>query len=664
MKTWKAVQRLWLGIFLIAGTSSVLLISDWSQRQGTSKLRRVAVIQHASQAALDEGVDGIVDGLAAHGFVDGKTIALARFNAANDLPTANAIASQVANGGYDLVVTSSTLSLQTTANANRAGRVKHVFGIVSDPFSAGVGINRANPLDHPKHLTGYGSMISVEKVIDLAREMYPQLKTIGLVWNPTESNSLAYTKGAREACRKLGMTLLEANAENSAGVREAASSVVSRGAQAIFLTGDVTVLVAADAVVAAAKQGKIPVFSLVPPNVNKGTLFDLGANFYEVGKQVGDLAANVLNGTDPATVPVVNSVPEKLAINKVALTGLRDPWKFTPEMLAHAQLIVDEQGVHDLSKPSSASLTPPAAGAAVPAGKMYKLGVVYFAPEEGADLDMKGLFDGLAEAGIKEGQNLTVKRAHAQSEIANIPALLQNYDNQDLDLIVTLTTPCLTAACSTVHRKPVVFTYVYDPVAAGAGASERDHLAHITGVGSFPPVNDTVDLIQKLVPGVKTVGTLYNSSEANSRKVISVGRTAFTARGIKLEEVTVTGTADILQAAQAITSRRIQALWVTGDNTALQGFDAIAKAAHDAKLPLFINDPEFTPRGALASVGLGWYESGHEAGKLAARVLKGEDPKNLPFENVVVKKLVLNHEVARQLGVTFPPEVLKQEAAK
>ena len=166
-------------------------------------------------------------------------------------------------------------------------------------------------------------------------------------------------------------------------------------------------------------------------------------------------------------------------------------------------------------------------------------------------------------------------------------------------------------------------------------------------------------MIQKLVPGVKSVGTLYNSSEANSRKVVSVARDLFTQRGIKLEEVTVTGTSEILQAAQVVTHRNVQALWVTGDNTALQGFDAIVKAARDAKLPLIINDPEFTARGALAAVGLGWYEAGHAAGTLGSRILKGESPRNLPFEEIAVKKLMLNHDVAKQLGIAFPADLVK-----
>lgn len=292
----------------------------------------------------------------------------------------------------------------------------------------------------------------------------------------------------------------------------------------------------------------------------------------------------------------------------------------------------------------------------------HRIGLVYFAPEEGADVCMKGLFDGLKEAGFEEGKNLEVRRAHAQAEISNIPLLIQNYDGSDVDAIVAMTTPVLAAASSMARRKPVVFNYVYDPIAAGAGTSRTDHKPNVTGVGSFPPVADTVETIQRLVPGVKAVGTLYNSSEANSVKVMSVARPLFEQKNIKLEEVAVTGTSELFQAAQVLTQRNVQALWVTGDNTALQGFDAIAKAAKDAKLPLIINDPEFVARGALVAVGIGWYETGKAASKVLARVLRGSNPKDIPFEEVAVKKLVLNQNVASALGITFPPDM--QQAAQ
>ena len=86
----------------------------------------------------------------------------------------------------------------------------------------------------------------------------------------------------------------------------------------------------------------------------------------------------------------------------------------------------------------------------------HKIGLVYFGPDISADMCMTGLFDGLKEQGIEERVNLEVLRSHAQGEIANIPQLIQNYDSSDVDVIVAMTTPVLTAAAQS-RSKPVVY---------------------------------------------------------------------------------------------------------------------------------------------------------------------------------------------------------------
>ncbi len=192
------LSRLLVGVTLIALISAGLVLSDRPRHsQGTTASPRVAIVQSASQAVLDEGVQGILKGLEENGFVPGKSLRVQRYNAENDLPTANAIAKEVVEGGYDLLVTASTVSLQTVGKANATRGIRHVFGLVTDPAAAGVGISRENPLDHPPHLAGYGTFQPVERAFRLARELFPGLHTVGVVWNPVEPNSEASTKQAR-----------------------------------------------------------------------------------------------------------------------------------------------------------------------------------------------------------------------------------------------------------------------------------------------------------------------------------------------------------------------------------------------------------------------------------------------------------------------------------
>ena len=645
----KTLKRLSLGLFLILLAAGILLVSDWSRRGGGRRhIPNVGILQHASTQVLDDAAHGMVDGLAKEGFVEGKTITYQHFNSQGDISVSNSIAKEMVSGNYDLFLTSSTISMQTLANANRGHKTVQVFGAVADPAAAGVGIDMSRPMDHPANLVGIGTLMPVDVAFKMARAMYPGLKEVGVAWNPSEPNSRVFVMMARDVSKKLGITLLEANVDNTSGVGEAVDSLLSRGAQAIWVGGDVTMIVAMDTVIAEAHKAGVPVFTLTPGKPTRGTLFDVGADFYQVGLQIGEMAAQVLRGADPRQMPIENMVPKYLVVNETALKGLKDPWQVPDDLRTKADVLVDATGVH-----TRKAIAQAAPDVQAPPGRKFKIGLGFFAPEPGADMCMKGLFDGLKQRGFVDGQNLTVTKAHANGEIPNITSIMQNFDNSDVDVIVPMTTPCLTAACATVKHKPVVFTYVYDPIAAGAGKTMKDHQANVTGVGSFPPVEDTIKVMQELVPGVKTVGTLYNSSEANSRKVVGVGRELFTKHGIKLEEIAITNTSEVYQAAQTLASRNIQAFWITGDNTALQAFSGIAKVAGQSHLPLIINDPEFTDQGALVAVGIGWYETGQAAAQRVAQVLVGQNPKDLPFENVAVQKLVVNMKVARQLGITF-----------
>ena len=291
------------------------------------------------------------------------------------------------------------------------------------------------------------------------------------------------------------------------------------------------------------------------------------------------------------------------------------------------------------------------------AERTFKVAIVAMAPGYSTDLCVNGMIEGLRQSGIAVGKNLQVVRADAQGEISNIPAILQNYDNSDVDVIMTVSTPCLSAACNKVKQKPVVFTCVSDPIAAGAGSSRTAHLPFVTGVGSFPQVEHHLDLMQKLVPGLRAVGTMYNPAEANSVKEISVAREVYKSRGIRLEEVAVAGSSEVLQAVQVLAGRDIQVVWSPGDNTCIEGYEGAVKGARDARLPLFTDICSTLNRGGLACLGFSPHDSGIASGKLAGRVLLGASPKDLPLEEVMVEQKIISRRDADLLNIAIPAEL-------
>src|SRR5207245_5326423 len=195
------VMRLLLGLVLIISASAALLLSDLGRRSTSARnIPHVGLLQHASTMLLDEGTRGAIDGLAANGFVDGKTIVIDRFNAQGDISVGNSIAKEMVNARYDLFLTMSTLSLQAVANANRNGKTVQVFGLVADPVVAGVGISRDNPLSDPRNLVGIGSFLPVQDAFRIARQMFPDLKKVGVAWNTAAATSRGFGEAARERC--------------------------------------------------------------------------------------------------------------------------------------------------------------------------------------------------------------------------------------------------------------------------------------------------------------------------------------------------------------------------------------------------------------------------------------------------------------------------------
>ncbi|WP_309380400.1 ABC transporter substrate-binding protein [Cerasicoccus frondis] len=650
----KIIKSLWLGCALIVAASALLLYSDLDSREsGDSDIgattKRVAILQHASQEVLDDGRQGMLAGLRKRGWIEGENLEVKVFNAQGDMPTAHTMAAAMVGGGYDLLLSISTPSLQAVANANTDGDTPHVFGLVTDPSATGVGISADNPLDHPPYMAGYGTMQPVERAFDIVRQMNPSIKRIGVVYNASEANSIKQIEIARAVCDGLGIKLEEAMAENSTAVGEATAALVARGVEAIWVPGDVTVIVAMDVLVGAA--GNVPVFTVIPPNVERGALFDIGANYRMVGEHTGLLAGDILNGRDPASVEIVNYMPELLMINAQALNKAKGKWKIPAELKDNAQLYIDKDGKRTEKQPADATQY-----SAQP-GKQYKIALAYYAPEESWERCVHGLFDGLRELGFVEDKNLEVKRAHAQAEMVNIRPMLLNFDSSDVDVIVTFTTPVLQSASTAVEKHPVVFTYVTDPIAAGAGKSFTEHNPNLTGVGSMPPLEDTVNLTTLLLPRVKRIGTLYNSGEANSVKEVTVLEAELKKKGIELVAVTAGNSNEVIQAIQALVGRNIDAVYLPSDNTVYQAFQPVAEIVAEADLPLINGDPSVD--GPILSVGPGYYYSGYGAAPLLARVLLGEDPADIPMENISVNNARFNEAVAKRLGIPVSDKFLQ-----
>ena len=652
-------RHLALGLGLIAAASALLLFSDLGSRaksasaSSSSRVVSVAVLQQASQSILDQGREGMFDGLAERGWVVGKNLTVKNFNAEGDMPTAQTIGREMANGPYDLLLTVSTPSLQAVANANRATHKKHVFALVTDPVAAGVGVSRDNPLDHPAWLAGYGTMQPIKKAFETARAMNPGLKNVGVVWNAGEANSEAQVKVARKVCADMGITLLEATVENSAGVSEAAASLTARGAEALWVDGDVTVITAIDSVVAAANKAGIPVFTVIPPNVKRGALFDLGADYHEVGRLAGVLAGDILNGRDPATVPIENTMPEILALNLQAAAHLSGGWKIPDELRQSAQIVIDENG--QVIKSLAVAPARPAAPK-----KKWKIAIVNYNETPPAEEILSGMAEGWQHSALKEGVDYEIKIQSAQGDMSALGGMLDAAVTSGADIIVPLSTPTLQTAVHRVRNIPIVFSLVANPMVAGAGTSYTDHLPNVTGVTVLGPYPEMIDLLQKCYPNIKHIGTLFCPAEANSVDLKDSLDALCKKRGIVLDAVAANSSSEFADASLALASRNIDAIVQISDNLSSAGFTALTKAARQAQKPLFSLNSTTVPMGAAVALGRDYHDAGITTVHLLERVIGGESPATIPFTLPPKSVLVISPANARAVGMEIPDELLKQ----
>lgn len=662
----ESLKRLSFGFFLIALASAVLLLSDTPRqkpRDATqtatestmpTRTMRVAMFQMASQPIIDEGAQGVIDSLKESGFVDGKNLKLTRFNAEGDMATGNAISQELANGDYDLIITLTTGALQSFANVNKQRKVPHIFGLVSDPVVAGVGIGK-EPMDHPAHLTGIGTFPPVDQALELARKFNPKLSKVGIGWNPAEINSEVSTKLAREVCKKLKIELLEANVENTSTVKEAVRSLIDRQAEALLIGGDVTMLGAIDVVAKTGSDAHIPTFTCMPGNAKKGALFDVGANYYEVGRTVGRVAARVLMGDSISSIPVEIAIPPKLFLNKLMLKNLDGEWAFPDDVIQSADSFIDEAGQHDKARPSAA--TSPVQNQ--PLSKLWQLRMVSYVNSDDVSESERGLRDGLKKAGLVEGRDYDIKMLNAQGDMTTLIGLADAAIADNADMLLTISTQALQSCVQRGQSVPIVFTMVANPFAAGVGKSESDHLPNVTGAYGANDVKGMMPVIKQLMPGATKLGTLYVPGEVNSVYSYELLVEATAKAGYELVSRGVNASNEVLDGTQSLCEQHLDAICLSNSNLTGVSFPSIAQAASKAKLPVFAFLGSASKQGATAVLTRDYYDMGLDSAQIAARVMRGEKPASIPFFQSTKSKLYLNLVSAQKVGISIPETLIK-----
>ena len=287
------------------------------------------------------------------------------------------------------------------------------------------------------------------------------------------------------------------------------------------------------------------------------------------------------------------------------------------------------------------------------------VGIVQLVEHAALDAANKGFVEGLASKGYKEGQNITYDRQNAQADQSNLQNIAHRFVNNKVNLICAIATPAAQTVANVTSDIPIVATAVTDYKAAKLVKDNAKPGTNVTGTTDMNPVEQQLDLLLKLVPNAKSVGTIYCSSEVNSQLQIEILKKAAAAKGVTVKEATVSNVNDIQQAARSLVGK-VQAIYVPTDNVLASAMPTLVSVTEEAKLPVICGEGGMVKAGGVATLGVDYYKLGFQAGEMAADILGGKSkPADMAIQAQKEFKAMVNVKEAEKIGLKVPEDVLK-----
>lgn len=279
--------------------------------------KTIGITQIVDHPSLNEIRKGIMEGLAQEGFVEGKDITIIFETAQGNQTTAVQIAQKFASLPLDAIIPISTPSAQPIVQ--QVKKTPIIFAAISDPISAKV----VSSLQHPGgNVTGVADIPPLEQQLSFIENCIPHLKTLGVVYNPGETNNVSFLEKLKAIAKKKHIKIVTASALKSADVQEAAHSLIA-DVDAIFIGNDNTVVSGLEALIKVSLEGHKPLFVSDPQSVNRGALAAYAYDQNQIGQQVGKMVAQVLQGNNPGDMPVQQPTGLKMSINPQTAAKLK-----------------------------------------------------------------------------------------------------------------------------------------------------------------------------------------------------------------------------------------------------------------------------------------------------------------------------------------------------
>lgn len=263
------------------------------------KTYKIGIVQIMEHTSLNTIRDAVVDRLAELGYKDGENCEIDLQQANGESATVTQILDQFKANGDDIIIAITTPCAQLAAPYSE--EIPVVFSAVTDPVGAGI----VDSLESTgANITGTSDALAIDKILDFALTLTPDIKTLGYLYNTGEDNSVSCLKEVKAYCEAKGITVVEGAATNTSEVQEAAQTLASK-CDAVFSPNDNTIAGAMGTVAQVMNEAKVPMYVGADSMVQDGGFATVGIEYSDLGKETADMAAAILSGEKKAQdIPV------------------------------------------------------------------------------------------------------------------------------------------------------------------------------------------------------------------------------------------------------------------------------------------------------------------------------------------------------------------------
>jgi putative tryptophan/tyrosine transport system substrate-binding protein len=290
--------------------------------------------------------------------------------------------------------------------------------------------------------------------------------------------------------------------------------------------------------------------------------------------------------------------------------------------------------------------------------KVYRIGFLWGLPPIS---EWTAAFNqGLADLGWITGQNIVIENRSSDGHDDRLPALVAEFVDTQVDVIVALSAPETRAARQATHTIPIVFVVHGDPLRTGDIQSLAHPGGNVTGLSQLHPVLSAkqLDLLKQIAPGISRVGVLWNATNPAKLSDWKELEPAAKTLGIALQSFEIRSPADLDGAFAAIREQRPDALLTLGDPLTVTIRAPLTEFARKERLPTMFTHRQFVQAGGLISYGANFPDLFRLAAGYVDKILKGANPAELPVQQATKFELFLNLETAAALGIKIPASIL------